>query len=676
MESAFSSELKQLVIRAALGALILLAAVLLLAGAVFMMLKPKLLAVAQAEMRKYGVEAQTVDMSLFGTVDMRNIAVPLHESGALRMDRLAVRPPLRFLGRTWLGGSGALYNLRLEKGGITAFIPELRFSGVSLEAKDARIGSHSLQMLQRLQASSLYADKIQLAVKPQAAGGDNAGADAAAKPAAALETAISGFSLSGLSGGKIARLAYAGMDSNAAMQESNGAAGGKNAAADFGLDSGRQSALRSGAFLAEKLDAAALYALAKSLLPQPADKEKSAPPFPEGARSLIGKIRLRDVALRAEDEKLGSIRLAAGELSSNGFSLKGKKSLADFITELPAADAKQAAAEKKQIIVHNLRQLLSDIAAIDIETQNVAVEVAARETPAQDAAEPPALPKAAAETAAKDSQNAAEEQKSVNDILDEERESKAEQERAALAQEKWKKNISRLPGHFKLSLAAFALTANHWERAIPYSFYVKVKDLVYSPGQTDNDLILAMQAMGRKDLQFSLLGDMDWDSGDSSLNIKRLAFYEHDMGGFSLQGRFLDIPQSFFDGKAEAAQTILNEAAVAKLEILLQDSGFVKNLMQWGTKQINISAKELRDDLYDIAVKSPPLLLKNREEARSLSKVFGAFIADSGNMRITVTAPPNGLKLSDFMAAQEDMAGLLEKLQLTADRPQTASLAD
>jgi len=663
MESAFGLQLKKFVVRAlcyALGLVIILALALAI---IFSLIKPKLMLLAQAEMRKYGVEAQNMDMSLFGIVHMRNIAMPLSAGAMVRIDAVSARPPLHFLGQTWLGSNGALYNLRLEKDGMRLTVPELRFSGVAVEDKDPAIMSHRLQMLKRLAARRLYADKIQLAVAPEA--GQN---HAAAPERVKLETVISNFVLSGLAQGKIAGLAYDSMKSGAVLpaneqKQATGdkAVAGKNgpAHAANGQDN-RQSTVQSGAFLAENLDIAALYALAKNLLPQPAAKNVAALPLPVDARRLIGKIRLHNVTMRAEDEKFGSVHVTVGELGSDGFALKKPMVPADFITRISPPAGAAAAAAKKQLLLYNLRRILADIASINIEMQNVSAEV----TPGKNA-----LTGTVAAAAAQAPPPAAsdDKQKTVREILDEEQVEEQPAGRPAL----------HFPADFKLSLAAFALTADHWERVIPYNFYVKVKDLVYRPGPTDSALLSALQEIGRKDLQFSLLGDMAWEAADSSLNIRRLAFSGRGIGGFELQGKFLDIPESFFAGKAESVDAILNEAAIANMEIRLQDSGFIHSLVQWGTQQINISAEELQKDLHDIAVKSPPLLLKNSREAQNFSDVFGAFIADSGTIRVSMSAPqPAGLKLSDILSAQNDLPALLTRLKLTADRTDSAPLIE
>ncbi|KAA6204696.1 MAG: hypothetical protein DU429_05880 [Candidatus Tokpelaia sp.] len=659
MESAFGLQLKKFIVRAlcyALGLVIILALALAI---IFSLLKPKLMLLAQAEMRKYGVEAQNMDMSLFGTVHMRNIAMPLPAGGMVRIDEVSARPPLHFLGQTWLGSNGVLYNLRLEKGGVRLAVPELRFSGLAVEDKDQAIVSHSLQMLKRLAVRRLYADKIRLAVVPEA--GQN---NAAAPERVKLETVIDNFVLSGLARGKIAGLAYDSMESGAVLpaSEQKQAAGDKAAAGQNGAaqaangQNNRQSTVQSGAFLAENLDIAALYALTKNLLPPPAAKNAAALPLPVEARRLVGKIRLHNIAVRAEDEKFGSVHVTAGEFGSNGFALKRPMAPADFITRISPAAGAEAAAAKKQLVLHNLRRILADIAAVNIEMRNVSAEV----TPGREALA--GIAAAAAAPAAGDDK-----QKTVREILDEEQAEEPSAGRPAL----------HLPVDFKLSLAAFALTADHWEQLIPYNFYVKVKDLVYRPGPTDSALLSALQETGRQDLQFSLLGDMAWEAADSSLNIRRLAFSGRGIGGFELQGKFLDIPESFFAGKAESVDAILNKAAIANMEIRLQDSGFIHSLVQWGTQEINISAEELQTDLHDIAVKSPPLLLKNSREAQNFSDVFGAFIADSGTIRISMSAPqPEGLKLSDILSAQDDLPALLSRLKLTADRTDSAPLIE
>lgn len=650
MDAALAMRLRQFFVRAALYALGLIVVLAAVFGVLFTLAKPKLLSLAQAEMRKYGVEAGETDMSLFGYVHMRDLSVPLSDGGRLRAAELSVRPPLHFLGQTWLSGAGALYNLRAEKNGMSVFIPELHFNGASLEEKDASLGSHSLQMLMRLRLGSLYADKIALTFAPAKAESGKAGEAEKPQNSAAPQAVINGFGISGLSGGKIAAVSFSGMDSGFSLPAAK-AAGEDKAGA------GKISHMRSGAFLARDIDAGLLYALARSLAPSAANSAAKIP-FPRGKADLAGIIRLYNIDIEAEDEKFGTIRLAADELTSRSLALKGDKTEADFILQMPAGgEAAEQNNEKKRILLHNLRSLLSDMASVDISAQNAMLEIEPRP-------EILAAAEAARRAQALSAAQAADKHKTVRDILDEEQEQAERGQSAADASQ-----AAHLPLQFKLKLSSFALKANHWQQAIPHDFYVKLKDFAFIPGKNRNELLQALHDMGHDNLQFSLLGDIGWNPDNSDLTIKHLAFYGRDMGGFSLQGKLLDVPQAVFDGKPEAINRALNEAGIGDMEMRLADSGFIKNLVQWGTTQINISAAELQTDLHDIAVKSPPLLLKNRKEAQNFSDVFGAFVRDSGTIRIKMSAPQQGgLKLHDIMASQDDLSALLDRLQLSAER--------
>jgi|GEM_PF-1749015 len=701
MDTALGQRLKQFLMRAVFYAAGFILIIFLLIAIIFTLAKPRLLAMAEREMQKYGIHARDVDMSLFGNLHIHNLDVPLHDGGALRIDEISARPPLHFFGTTWLGGSGALYNLRLEKGGMTAFIPELDFSGASLEDKDSAIASRSLQMLKRLRASSISADKIELAFSPE-----NGGGTAPAR----LRTAISGFSIRGLNDGKIAEIGYSGMDSNAALPVSGSAQGaaGENGGAE---PESKKSNLHSGAFAAEKVDAASLYALARSLSPQTGKNAGKEPKiaFPAGARDLVGQIHLRDVDMLARDEKLGTVHIALDRLDSDGFALKGNKNLGDFIMRQPAPAKGQSEADaKKQIIIHNIRQMLADIASVDINGQNIIVDVqptpeiiaaakaaqkadADRLAKAEKAAKLAADKKAAAKSAA-----VPDGQKSVNDILNEDQAQADEDESssanpgndesadadadaaettplAVLEEQNLKHDLTHLPPQFKLTLSSFALSANHWEQAIPHNFYIRVKDMVYVPGNDGNQFLSALQAIGRENLQFSLIGDVAWNPADSSLNVSQFAFKSSNMGGFSFTGKFLDIPQSIFDGKPEAVQQVLDNAGIADMKLLLDNDGFLEKLVQWGTTQINITAQELQTDLHDIAVKSPPLLFKNRSEAQNFSDVFGNFVNNPGAILIKMNAPEKGgLKLHDIMNSQEDLSTVLDKLHMNAEKTDQA----
>jgi len=689
METASGSRLKSFFLRLAFYAAGLALIIALLLALAFSLARPKLLALAQRELSRQGLQARDLDMSLFGRVHIYDLSAPLKQGGFLRIAEISARPPLHFWGKTWLGSAGSLYDMRLEKGGVKLFIPQLSFSGAALEDKDPAITSRSLQMLKRLRAGSVYADKVDISLEKPGADG------------AEINAELHDFGLQGLSNGKISRLFYSSMGSGAAMESTPGIAGpaggaDNNAAAGGGrnaAEAGRRSNMQSGAFSAVNIDAAALYALARSLVPRSAGGEDDADghkiAFPADARDLIGAVQLSNVNIDVEDDALGRLHIAAAELASGGLALKGDKSAADFITVLPAEQAAGAASGKdspgKQIMLHNLRALLADMAAVDIRAD--AINIAAAPGPQLLAARAAAEAKAATDKALANA-------KTVNDVLNQTQqqdeqsadtagsgdsvEADADDSAADAPHSGLGQQLKTLPLQFKLSLKSFALRADQWQQAIPHRFYVRLDDFIYLPGDNNNALLQALHDMGHENLQFSLLGDIAWNAGDSALAINRLAFHGRDMGGFSVQGKFLNIPQTLFDGRPEGVAETLNRAGIANMEIWLEDEGFIKNLVRWGTTQINISAAELQSDLHDIAVKSPPLLFRNRQEAQNFAKVFGAFVDDSGSVRIMMSAPQSGgLKLSDIMNSQEALSVVLDKLHLTADRPaQSAPLPD
>lgn len=676
MKLPLIAEFKKRILRTALYLLGAAAILLLVFAIVFVLFLPKLRGLAEREMYKYGVKAEDMEVGALGSVSMRAMSVPLEKGGDLRIDSLSMRPPLRFWGRTWLGGRGVFYNLRIKKDKLQILIPELHFSGLSLAEKNPHILSHSLQMLLRLQASSLYADKIYVTMQ------DNAPMPGAAADAAdfgdkrpqtlQIEAHLNGFYISGLRGGKISELSYNAMEGQAlfsAVSDPVSHAAGS-----------AQSFLHGGGFSAEDLDAAALLALTKKLLPAADAEDKDTEKQNElnsliHAGELIGKIWLRNLHFVLENTKFGTVRLDIAGLNSRGFSLKPNADLGDLITQIPNAAEKSALhsgkkngdnaeiqdnaaaleAEKKKIMLHNIQRLIANIAAIDINIQNLRADVSPNVSSLADAAAKTAAA-AAAVTAQAEHEHDAGEQRTINELLKEEQ---------ALAAQK--KKAEYLPPHFKLTFVDFALTSSHWEQMIPYNFYIKIQDLSYIPENKDSAFSMLLQQMGRNGLQFSLLGDIEWKAYDSSLHINKMTANGPDMGSFSLQGKISDIPKSFFSGKADSMETALNSAALNNLEIRMKDEGFIKNIVQWGTTQINITAKELQSVLYDIAVKSPPLLLKNRQEAQNISAILGDFVNHSGSVRIMITAP-GGLRFSDIMAGQDDMAAVLDKLQLTADR--------
>lgn len=126
----------------------------------FYMAKPYLNNFVKQEIARRSIKAETSDISIIGKVNLTNVTLPTPADTSLKIGALSARPPISFI-----PGSFTLYNVDLKYHNIRVKIPQISLNGVFLKEKDSTITSRLLQLIMRIELSSIVAPDIQLSVE-------------------------------------------------------------------------------------------------------------------------------------------------------------------------------------------------------------------------------------------------------------------------------------------------------------------------------------------------------------------------------------------------------------------------------------------------------------------------------------------------------------------------------
>lgn len=524
----------------------------ILGAGVFVFARPSLLSLVNAEVKKYGIDVESSDISMLGNVNLQDITIALKDGGVLTAGRFSGRPPL-----SWLGGTASLYDVVLKKDDMVLAIPELHFQNLFLSAKDPALPSPQIQLLARVSAARVDAPEIDAIL-----GGEGK----------QEKLTIREFVLEGLRQGKARLIAAGSLD-----------------AALAAMHPGQKApVVRSGMISAENVDIASAYAFVKGI----------ALPGGEDSRPLAGPLQLDGLQMDMAGETGESVHLSVGRLASSGLSLRSAKT-----PLLPAIQAVLAAGrqdipsgEKKKELLQDARAVLENIAAFDAEVSDAAMDSA----------------------------------------------------------------------NLKMALSSFELKSRPGTGAASSAFLVRLQDLTLDLSQADNEYARFVRDMGYEKMQLSVLADMLWSFKERTLTLRNVSFSGNDMGEFSFKGTLLDVDEGIFSGDTSSMLAAFEEAAIAEFDMMLADTGIISRFIDWETVQINVPRQELKDDLYEIAVKTPLLLLKGSADAQRIADACGAFIRDSGVLRIHMAARDRtGLRLSDLSAGQNDISALLNLVELS-----------
>jgi len=232
----------------------------ILAGGAFYFLKPSLTSYAVSQVKKYGIETDTLDISPFGSAEVTKLRLPLGNNGELTAQSGSVRPPV-----PGLAGKARLYNVVVTRKDLRVTMPELYVDGLTLAEKNPSIASRSLQMLMRVGISSVTIPEIQITLS----GEKNAVAN------------IKDMRLSDLSRGRIRLLSAAEIEA------------GLRGGGDGGKSKVQRIEAQSGGFSSRDIDLAGAYGILSG---------KSAPLV---GKSILGILTAKMIRLDATLAALG-----------------------------------------------------------------------------------------------------------------------------------------------------------------------------------------------------------------------------------------------------------------------------------------------------------------------------------------------------------------------------------
>ncbi|WP_455480150.1 hypothetical protein V4B17_00965 [Bartonella sp. B23] len=127
----------------------------------FYVAKPYLDSFIRREIARHSIKAETSEVSILGKVNLTNVTLKVPSGTSLKIGAISARPPIFFI-----PGTFTLYNVDLKyndkHNDIHVNIPRISLNRVSLKEKDTTITSRLLQLIMRIELSSIVAPNIQL----------------------------------------------------------------------------------------------------------------------------------------------------------------------------------------------------------------------------------------------------------------------------------------------------------------------------------------------------------------------------------------------------------------------------------------------------------------------------------------------------------------------------------
>lgn len=178
--------------------------------------------------------------------------------------------------------------------------------------------------------------------------------------------------------------------------------------------------------------------------------------------------------------------------------------------------------------------------------------------------------------------------------------------------------------------------------------------------------LAALETYGYRDLDLTLVADMDWNESSKDLAFKEISVSGKDMGRLRLNATLGGITPDVFDPTSANATFAMLSATAKVLDLSLENGGLFERFIDAQAKSLSLKPDELKQEYVTASVVGIPVILGNSEAAKAIGAAMGRFVTKPGTLSISAKAKNGGgLGVIDFSTAATPGA-VLDKLDVQA----------
>jgi hypothetical protein len=218
------------------------------------------------------------------------------------------------------------------------------------------------------------------------------------------------------------------------------------------------------------------------------------------------------------------------------------------------------------------------------------------------------------------------------------------------------------------SVGAFDLTLGNYINAVPADISSSADNLYFElPTDSDDEQIAMMRALGIETLDLGYDLAMRYDEASETIAVDSLAVEGADLGSIMIAGTLANAVTELFDADPNIAAAAGLGLTVTDLSVDVADYGMIDILMTVAGAEQGATAQQMRPMMAGVAEGMAMGLLGGNEMATQVGQAIGAFLRSGGNLNLEITAKdPEGIGMTQFMAAEEDPAVLLNQVDISA----------
>ncbi|MBE7732010.1 hypothetical protein [Devosia faecipullorum] len=219
------------------------------------------------------------------------------------------------------------------------------------------------------------------------------------------------------------------------------------------------------------------------------------------------------------------------------------------------------------------------------------------------------------------------------------------------------------------NIGGFDLSLANYVNGIPSDIDISASNVQATLPEGGDEAIEQLRALGITEVDASLRLAAAWDEASETITIKEISASGVDLGTIALAGTIANASADLFALDENTALMAGMSVAVKSLSMSVSDAGLVDLVLNMVAAEQGGDVTQLRPIYADLAKGTLISLLAGVADAAKLGDAVGGFIkGEAKTLEIGITAKNDpGLAMEDFIAAEENPASLLGKVNISAD---------
>lgn len=224
-------------------------------------------------------------------------------------------------------------------------------------------------------------------------------------------------------------------------------------------------------------------------------------------------------------------------------------------------------------------------------------------------------------------------------------------------------------GRIAASIGAFDLTLGAYRNGIPTDLLTSASNIVVDlPKDSDDEQIRQLAELGVTTIDAGFTVDASWNETENTIDIDEVSITGADLATVLLTGTLTNATEALFGLNENAAMTAAMALAINHLRVDVTDAGLSDIILATVAKEQGTDAAAMRPIFAGLAEGTVVGFLAGAAEAQKVGAAINSFVSGKAKqLTIDMTAKADpGLGLFDFIAAEDDPASLIGKVNIEA----------